>query len=85
LDWHVVLQACGVLDGMISWNDMQSIARASGSINTETATFHMTATEIGGQNRTANIDGTVNSNTGWLTANIQGPNVPWFVPFRGRD
>ncbi len=90
LDWHIVLEAGGSLAGMISWNNMQSMAHASGSVNTQTGAFQMTATEQGGQGRTATISGTVDSNTGWLVANIQGPNVrcqgvkvPWFVPYRG--
>ena len=35
----------------------------------------MTAKEVGGQGRTATINGTADNNTGWLTANIQGANV----------
>jgi hypothetical protein len=86
LDWHIVLQAGGILDGMVSWNNMQSFARASGNVTPQRA-FHMNAVEVGGQGRTATIDGTVNPQSGWLIANIQGPNVncqdiqvPWFVP-----
>jgi hypothetical protein len=50
----------------------------------------MTAKELGGQGRTATIQGTADSNLGWLMADILGPNVkcqgvkvPWFVPYRG--
>jgi hypothetical protein len=87
LDWHLVLQAGGVLDGMISWNNMQSFARASGGVNMQTGAFQMNAAEVGGQGRTATIDGTVNPRSGWLTANIHGQNVscqgvqvPWWTP-----
>jgi hypothetical protein len=87
LDWHVVVGTGGVLNGMISWNDMQSMARASGTV--QSGQFQMTATEVAGPNpgRTANITGNVNASDGWLTANIDGPNVkcngikvPWFTP-----
>ena len=90
LDWHVVLQTGGVLSGLIAWNNMQSVARANGTVNTQSGTFQMTATEVGGQGRTATINGTVNTNDGSLIANIQGPNVscrgitvPWVIPIRG--
>jgi hypothetical protein len=86
LDWHVVLTEDGTLDGVIAWNSMQSLAHASGSLNAHSRTFQMTAREIGGQHRTANINGTVSQN-GFLVANISGPavncqgiTVPWFVP-----
>ena len=90
LDWHIVLGAGGALDGMISWNNMESLARARGSINMTSGAFQMTAQEVGGQGRTATIDGTVNTSNGTLLANIQGPNVsckgvqvPWFAPTPG--
>ena len=88
LSWHMVLQQGGALTGMISWNNMQSIARVSGTVNPQTRTFQSVATEVGGQGRTANITGRVNPDSGYLTANIQGPNVncqgvevPWFTPY----
>jgi len=90
MDWHIVLQDGGVLAGMISWDNMQSIARVSGTVDQQTRKFQMTATEVGGKGRTATIDGTVNKQDGWLTANIEGANVkcpgvevPWFVPKGG--
>ena len=86
LDWHVVLTPDGTLDGIIAWNNMQSLAHASGSLNPQSRTFQMTALEVGGQHRTATIDGTVTQN-GYLVAHISAPNlncqgitVPWFVP-----
>src|SRR6516225_835723 len=33
LDWHVVVQSNGDLSGMIAWNNMQSMARATGTVN----------------------------------------------------
>ena len=86
LDWHVVLTPDGTLDGIIAWNNMQSLAHASGSLNAQSRTFQMSAKEVGGRGRTANIDGTVRQD-GYLVANISGPavncqgiTVGWFVP-----
>jgi hypothetical protein len=86
LDWHVVAAGDGSLSGMIAWNDMKSMAKATGSINAQAKTFQMTATEVGGQAATANIDGSLRSD-GYLVANVHAPNVtctgivvPWFVP-----
>ena len=86
LDWHVVLEENGSLDGIIAWNNMQSFARASGSLNAQSRTFQMTAREVGGQRRTATVNGTVGRD-GFLLANISGPavncqgiRVAWFVP-----
>jgi hypothetical protein len=86
LEWHVVVGANDVLTGLIAWNNQQNIARATGSLNRQARTFQMSAQEVGGQGRTANISGTVGQD-GWLLANIQGPtvncqgiDVPWFVP-----
>src|SRR5580704_14207372 len=56
LDWHVVLTPDGALDGIIAWNNMQSLAHASGSLNAPSRTFQMSAKEVGGRGRTANID-----------------------------
>jgi hypothetical protein len=90
LNWHMVLGDGGALSGLIAWNNMQSVARVSGSVNTQTRAFQATATEVGGRGRTATITGTADPNTGWLTANIQGANiscqgitVPWFSPYQG--
>ena len=86
LDWHVVLTEDGTLDGVIAWNNMQSLAHASGSLNAQSKTFQMTALEVGGQHRTATINGTVMQN-GYLVASVSAPNlnchgitVPWFTP-----
>ena len=90
MDWHLVTEGNGTINGMISWNGMQDLAKATGTYNAQAGTFQMTAKEVGGQGRTATINGTVDNNTGWLTASIQGANVkcqgvkvPWFVPYRG--
>ena len=90
VDWHVVVQPNDVLAGVILWNDMQSLARVNGSLNRGTGAFAMTAQEVGGEGRAANVSGTVDPNTGWLTADVEGPNVscrsikvPWFRPPSG--
>jgi hypothetical protein len=87
MDWHLVVGANGTMTGMISWNNMQSVAHASGSIDGRT--FQLTAKEDGGRQRTATIKGTVSQN-GWLDADIQGADVnchsikvPWYVPYQG--
>jgi hypothetical protein len=54
-----MLQAGGVLDGMVSRNYMQSMARASGKIDTRTGAFQLTATEVGAEGRTATVTDTV--------------------------
>jgi hypothetical protein len=72
LDWHIVVEPNGVLAGMIAWDDMKTMARATGRINQENRTFSMIAKEIGGQTRTATIDGQIEDN-GWITAKIKGP------------
>ncbi len=84
LDWHVVAQGDS-LDGMIAWDNMKAMAHATGTMNPTAKTFEMTAKEVGGQGRTATINGTVRSD-GWLIANIKGPSVncqnvgvQWFV------
>jgi hypothetical protein len=74
LDWHVVLTPDNMLDGMVAWNNWQSMAHATGSINPQARTFQMTAEELGGRHRTADISGTVRSD-GYLVANVTGPNV----------
>jgi hypothetical protein len=85
LDWHLVTESNGEMSGMISWNNMQDIARATGTYNAQAKTFKMTAKETGGQGRTATIDGTIRPG-GWLVANISGQNVncqkvvvPWSI------
>jgi hypothetical protein len=89
MDWHLVVGANGTLTGMISWNNMQSVARASGTVDSHSQTFQLAATEEGGRQRTATIKGTVTQD-GWLDADIQGADVnchsikvPWYVPYRG--
>jgi hypothetical protein len=86
LDWHLVVGPNNTLSGMLSWDNMKSMAQATGTVNLTARTFAMQAHEVGGQKRSATIDGTVGQN-GWLKANIRGQNVnctgvdvPWFTP-----
>jgi hypothetical protein len=87
LDWHIVVGANNTLSGMISWDDMKSVAVASGSANPAKRTFHLNAKRAGASGAT--IDGRIRDD-GWLLANIKGPNVDcrglavqWFVPSQG--
>ena len=86
LDWHVVVGVNGSLAGMISWDGMELLARVSGTLRTQTRTFHMTATEVGGTGRIAVVDGTVLPD-GQLVAEVKGRDiacqhviVPRFAP-----
>ena len=83
LDWHVVAGANGSLSGMIAWNNMQSMARATGGV--ASGKVELAATEVGGQGRTAMVDGVLRPD-GWFTVNIKGPsvdctgiNIPYYV------
>jgi hypothetical protein len=87
VDWYIVAQADDTLTGFIAWNNMQSLARATGTLNRRSGTFEMTAHEVGGQDRTVTVTGTVSPTSGWLTADVQGQDVscrgikvPWFTP-----
>jgi hypothetical protein len=69
---------------MISWDNMEHMAKATGGVKGRDVT--LTATEVGGQGRTAQISGVVHTD-GWFTVNIKAPNVNcqgvdirWFVP-----
>ena len=74
------------LSGMISWDNMKSVALVSGTANPANRTFELNAMREGGGGRGAAIDGQISAE-GWLVANIKGPNVDchgikvqWFVP-----
>ncbi len=74
LDWHIVVEANGVLAGMIAWDNMKSMARATGRIDDEGGTFTMTAVEVGGQARRLAVNGRIDKR-GWIIANLEGPHV----------
>ena len=58
---------------MISWDNMEHMAKATGSVSG--GNVQMTANEVGGQGRTAQINGTVSPSSGWFTVNITAPNL----------
>ena len=92
LDWHVVVDVTSTgdnLSGVIGWDAMTHIASVSGTLNPNTRYFEMKATEIGGDKRTAKIDGQLRLD-GWMTANIDGAGIscksvviPYYVPPAG--
>ena len=89
LDWDITIRANNTLSGTIAWNQMKSIAYATGSYDAVHRTFKMSAQEIRGLGRTATIEGQVRQD-GWLVANIKGANitcqgvvVPWYTPPAG--
>ena len=92
LDWHVIVEHTSTgnnLSGVIGWDNMKHIANVSGTLNPNTRFFEMKATEVGGEGRTAKIDGQLRLD-GWLTANIDGAGVncksvtiPYYVPPAG--
>ena len=59
LDWHIVVEPNDILAGLIAWDDMKTMARATGRVDRPNHTFTMTAVEMGGQGRTATVDGKV--------------------------
>jgi hypothetical protein len=72
--------------GMIGWDDRKHIARVGAFVNPDTRYFMMEATEVGGEARTAKIDGQLRMD-GWLTADVTGDafscksiTVPYYVP-----
>ena len=72
LDWHIVLEPNGILAGMISWNGMKTMARATGTVNQRSHTFTMIAKEMEGQARSAKVRGQIRED-GLLIAHIEGP------------
>jgi len=86
VDWYIVAEAGDTLTGFIAWNNLQSLARATGTLNRRAGTFEMTAHEVGGRTELS-VTGTVSPTSGWLTADVQGQGVscrgikvPWFTP-----
>jgi len=74
LDWYIVVETGDTLAGMIAWDDMSTMTKASGRLDRSHHTFHIVLTEIGGQERTATVEGKVEDD-GRIVANIKGPNV----------
>ena len=74
LSFHVVLAENNTLRGVIGWDNMASMAKASGTINPADTKFQMTAKEEGGQARTFNITGQIRADN-WMTLNITGASL----------
>jgi hypothetical protein len=74
LDWHVVVDVDGSVAGMISWNEMRSMAQVTGVVRRNARTFQATARELGGERGVATVEGHV-SDDGSLVATIKGPHV----------
>ena len=73
LDWHVVVQPDYTVSGMVGWQNMQVVARVSGTMDPQSKTYQLTAKEANGK-RTATITGTIIS-PDHITANIKGSGV----------
>lgn len=74
LDWHITVEPSGVLSGLIAWDNLKSIARAAGTVDRQSRTFSMTATEIGGRARKAKIDGHIRGD-GSMVATLRGERI----------
>jgi hypothetical protein len=72
LDWYIVAKPGGTLGGILSWNEFQDTATITGTFDQQKGTFQMHVLENQNILRTATIDGTINPQTGWLTANVHG-------------
>jgi hypothetical protein len=83
LDWHVVVGEDNKRSGMVAWNNMKSMAKVTGQI-AQDWTFTMNGRRATGRQEGAVlITGKLRAD-GWLSANIEGPNikcqgiaVPW--------
>jgi hypothetical protein len=71
LDWHIVLEPNGILAGMISWNGMKTMARATGTVNQQNHTFTIIAKEMEGQTRSAKVTGQIRED-GLIVASWSG-------------
>ena len=69
LDWHVMVEPNGALDGYVAWDRMPHLARLSGTL-TKDRTFEMAAQEVGGAARKATVKGTAAGD--YITASITG-------------
>ena len=73
LDWHLVSGTDNSIAGMIGWNNMKSMAHASGTFSPDRH-VNLTATEVGGAEKTATIMGTALSDR-WLLLDATGPGI----------
>jgi hypothetical protein len=85
VDWYIVAEAGDTLAGFIAWNNLQSLARATGSLNRRAGTFEMTAHEVGGRTELSlspersvgPLGGSLPMSKG---VSCRGIKVPWFTP-----
>jgi hypothetical protein len=91
LDWHLVVGPDNKLSGIIAWDDMKAVAKASGTVDPNHGTFTMNAKEISPmtpwpvadcpprcppEGQGRRIEITGTVGAdGWLKANIKGPNI----------
>lgn len=57
LDWHIVVQKNGTMEGFVGWDNMKHVATLNGMVQKD-GTFRMNGKEVGGAGRTAVISGT---------------------------
>jgi hypothetical protein len=74
LDWHIVVERNDMIAGMVAWDNMQRLGRATGRVNRQNGTFQMHVVELGSQRRTATVEGTIGED-GTATATIKGTAV----------
>ena len=88
LDWHIGIDDVRkTLTGLIAWgDDMEHVARVRGTFKGDS--FQMTAHEVGGENRTAEVSGYLRKPDYHLISSIKGPNIscenitiPWYKPY----
>ena len=88
LDWDIGIDDVRkTLTGLIAWgDDMEHVARVRGTFNGDS--FQMTAHEVGGENRTAEVSGYLRKPDYHLISSIKGPNIscenitiPWYKPY----
>lgn len=73
LDWYIVAETNNLLAGMIAWNDMKTMTKATGTVDRSRHTFTMAAAEIGGQGRIFKIEGKTEGRR--IVADIKGPGI----------
>lgn len=74
LDWHIVAKKNGALGGFVAWGNPEQMARLNGSFNKNSRKFTIHAKEVGGQERTATIQGEATGE--YVTMRIEGSGTP---------
>jgi hypothetical protein len=70
----VVVKVDGTVAGMVSWDEMRSMAQVIGVVESVARAVHLQARELLGDRRTAVIDGIIKDD-GSLVISIKGPNI----------